>query len=71
MQKMTPKKQEALAYLDNLIDGLPPELPTFFGIPITEFKDDNEALLKLCRLFADEWRRCEKSNEVFIMALKR
>ncbi len=55
-----------LKYLDNMVSKIPDDMPTFKRIPITKF--DREALVKLCILFANEWKKAEEN---YLSALSR
>ena len=54
------------ARLDAMLVKIPDNMPTFRGITIDRF--DRENLIKLCKLFADEWHKAqEKYHECLKM----
>ena len=50
--------QRALKSLDNMIEKIPNDVPTFRGIPVSEF--DKEPLIKICKVFANEWHKAQQ-----------
>lgn len=52
------RKEFAIRRLNSLVLELPDDMPTFRGVPVNEFEYDD--LLKLCRLFANEWKKTQQ-----------
>lgn len=52
-------------HLDSILALIPDNMPTFRGISVDKF--DRKNLIKLCKLFANEWR---KAQERYFSVLK-